>query len=580
VAVPEDSQIEAALTELTAVVSANADGNFDETLGEPPTEAVAPLYEAYDELVSEWRDTVGRTASFGEQVAAAATQVDEQVESVRASSREIDDAVADIAAGADEQAERVREITTELQELSATNEEIAAAASEAAQRTTEASCQCTTVAETATEAVSALDSLAERAEATVETTQRLASVASEIDEVVAFVDEVADETNLLALNAKIEAARADDEGDGFGVVASEVKQLAEETQTATSEIESSLEQVHDQVEATVDGIHATGDRVDETRAAVDSVVEELDVVVNRVRAADDEVQEIETATETQAESTQRIVSAVEAVDEIGEETAADASVAVGATRTQTTELAEVSTQVATLSERATTLSSELGRYEATTTDDDTTRVEFWHAMSGETALTLESFAREFESTTTDVEIELVSKGDYRGTFDATLRAAERGELPVLAQLFEIGTTRARKSGAFRPAGELLPDPHVDALLDPVVNYYRYDGRLYSVPFNVSNPVLAYDADAFAAAGLDPEEPPVTFTEVERAARQLVTKGPAEYGITFANYSWFVEQWFTQADEPLLKPADGREGPATTANTDGFAHNLFDWWVGL
>jgi hypothetical protein len=64
-------------------------------------------------------------------------------------------------------------------------------------------------------------------------------------------------------------------------------------------------------------------------------------------------------------------------------------------------------------------------------------------MSGETALTLESFAREFESTTTDVEIELVSKGDSRGTLQPT----GRGEPPVLAQSFETPTKRIHETGS-------------------------------------------------------------------------------------------------------------------------------------
>ncbi|ERH13664.1 MAG: hypothetical protein J07HB67_02708, partial [halophilic archaeon J07HB67] len=170
--VDTDPRIEAALAELTEVVTANADGELDETLGEPPTAAVAPLYEAYEELVTEWRETVDRMGSFGDQVAAAATQVDDRVESVRASSREIDDAVADIADGTDRQADRVGDISTELQELSAANEEIAAATSEAARGTTEARRRCTAVEETAREAASTLDRLTEQAEATVETTRQ------------------------------------------------------------------------------------------------------------------------------------------------------------------------------------------------------------------------------------------------------------------------------------------------------------------------------------------------------------------------------------------------------------------------
>ncbi|PYZ02644.1 hypothetical protein C8039_02870 [Halogeometricum sp. wsp3] len=62
---------------------------------------------------------------------------------------------------------------------------------------------------------------------------------------------------------------------------------------------------------------------------------------------------------------------------------------------------------------------------------------------------------------------------------------------------------------------------MDSLLDPVTNYYRFDGTLHSLPFNASNPVMAYNRDAFKQAGLDPDSPPelsLTFDTSQRSSR--------------------------------------------------------------
>jgi sn-glycerol 3-phosphate transport system substrate-binding protein len=262
-----------------------------------------------------------------------------------------------------------------------------------------------------------------------------------------------------------------------------------------------------------------------------------------------------------------------------------AATAADAAQEQTTELAEVSTRVATLTERAESLETTLDRFELSegdaTVTADSTVVEFWHAMGGEKALLLEDLAREFESEHDDISLSLTSKGSYSGTLNATLEAADAGQGPAIAQVFEIGSTRARDSGHFRPVEELLPSAHVGSLLDPVSNYYRIDGTLQSLPFNASNPILAYNRDMFREAGLDPDTAPATFDEVHEAAERLVSSGVTDYGITFANYSWFVEQWFAEADELLVDNENGRAGTPMQAHLDGeFAHSLLEWWKGM
>ncbi len=209
-----------------------------------------------------------------------------------------------------------------------------------------------------------------------------------------------------------------------------------------------------------------------------------------------------------------------------------------------------------------------------------TTISWWHAMGGNLGETVKALASDFNEQSDSVTIETSYKGSYTETLNAVTSAIGAGEAPALAQIVDLGCRLAIDSGAFVPMEEALPDGRVNwqDFQDPVRNYYTFDDTIYSLPFNSSNPILYINADLFSEAGLDPSSPPSTLAEVRQASAALVDETDAEQGITWANVSWFPEQWFAEAGEPLVNKQNGRADDPTELNLDTqIASEIFTWW---
>ena len=106
----------------------------------------------------------------------------------------------------------------------------------------------------------------------------------------------------------------------------------------------------------------------------------------------------------------------------------------------------------------------------------------------------------------------------------------------------------------------------------IMAYYSINKKLYSMPFNTSNPMLYYNKTAFTAAGLDPNKPPRTFDEVAQYAAKLTKKDAAgkvsQYGYSMAIYGWFFEQLLAVSGANFLDNGNGRDALATKAIFNG------------
>jgi sn-glycerol 3-phosphate transport system substrate-binding protein len=180
---------------------------------------------------------------------------------------------------------------------------------------------------------------------------------------------------------------------------------------------------------------------------------------------------------------------------------------------------------------------------------------------------------------------------YQGTYDDTLaklKAAiqtnQSTQLPTLAQIYDIGTRFMIDSKAIQPMQVFVDhDKYSIADLEPnILGYYQIGGKLYSMPWNISTPLLYYDKDAFREAGLDPEKPPQTLEEIRAAAEKLTRKDAGgnvtRYGFGAAIYGWFLEQLTAKADLPYCNNGNGRDKNATRVMINQPEDvKIVDWW---
>ncbi|MBT8373261.1 MAG: ABC transporter substrate-binding protein [Desulfobacterales bacterium] len=211
------------------------------------------------------------------------------------------------------------------------------------------------------------------------------------------------------------------------------------------------------------------------------------------------------------------------------------------------------------------------------------KVKFWHAMSGKRIELLKGMAEDFNKTHPGITVEAQYIGSYNETLNKTISAVKAGTAPHIFQLYEVGTRGMIDAGMIMPIGDLAKPGEVDwgDYVDAVMSYYKVDGKLYSMPFNSSTPILFYNKTLFKKAGLDPAMPPETWSQVRKLGKKIMDSGAAEAGITWNLHSWYFEQWHAVQNTVLANHGNGREGRADKVLFDGAPGvNIVKWWTGL
>ncbi|WP_191965396.1 MULTISPECIES: methyl-accepting chemotaxis protein [Haloferax] len=359
----ENQQLKAMAGEYAEVLKACADGDLSQRMDEDVENEVASRFAAqFNEMMTEFEQTTVKAENFAKEVATLSNEVTVSATEVREGSEQVSGSLHSISNVAETQYDNLESVAIDMSNLSATIEEIDDSSSdvaEIAQQTVETGREGR---EAATEAIKGMKEIEQESVDTVEEIERLESEVQQIDDLIDFIREIAEQTNMLALNANIEASRAGESGQGFAVVAREIKELAEGTKDAAADIETRLEEIQSQTSQTVAEVRDTREQIARHTDSVQNAAEALNQIAENAQETNTGVQEISSVTSQQADATQAVLSAVDDATETSAETVEEASAAATGAEQQTLALSAVSDSASALATQANRLNDTLDQF--------------------------------------------------------------------------------------------------------------------------------------------------------------------------------------------------------------------------
>jgi methyl-accepting chemotaxis protein len=274
---------------------------------EKDDELITPLFEAFNKTVENLKEMM--------------THVTQAVQSTASASTQISSSAEEMAAGAQEQSSQTGEIATAMEEMSRTIVETNQNTNIAAQAVKESFEVSKEVNEAVNKTIEEMNKIADIVITAGETVKALGSSSEKIGEIIDVINDIADQTNLLALNAAIEAARAGEQGRGFAVVADEVRKLAERTTGATKEIANMISQLQTGTHETVESIEQGVKEVEGGKEMAAEAGESIKKIMVSSEKVMDVVTQVATASEEQSATAEEITKNIEAINMVAQEAA-------------------------------------------------------------------------------------------------------------------------------------------------------------------------------------------------------------------------------------------------------------------
>lgn len=248
-------------------------------------------------------------------------QVNEVVQTSASSAMEISATAEGLAAATQEQSAQADEVASAVEEMSRTITENAMSANKTAEVAQHNGTMATEGGSVVSQTVTKMRDIANVVKNSAENIEKLGESSKQIGEIISVIDDIADQTNLLALNAAIEAARAGEQGRGFAVVADEVRKLAERTTEATKQIANMIKGIQNETQQAVIAMNKGNEEVRSGIELADKAGNSLQMILTSTREVMDMINQIAAASEEQSATSEQISKNVMSISKVTAESA-------------------------------------------------------------------------------------------------------------------------------------------------------------------------------------------------------------------------------------------------------------------
>ncbi len=301
------------LTQIELLVNdiAQGEGDLTRRLAYDGRDELGAICIGFNVFIEKLRGIIYQVAQSAVQVASASNQLRSSAEQ--------------IAAGAEEVASQTGSVATASEEMSSTSGSIAQSCLLAADTSNRASETARSGASVVQETIHGMERITSRVRDAAKTVEELGARSDQIGQIIGTIEDIADQTNLLALNAAIEAARAGEQGRGFAVVADEVRALAERTTRATREIGAMIKAIQSETQGAVAAMEEGVSEVGKGTESSAQSGEALQMILRQINDVTMQVNQIATAAEEQTATTSEITSNISRITDVVQSTARGAT---------------------------------------------------------------------------------------------------------------------------------------------------------------------------------------------------------------------------------------------------------------
>ncbi len=285
-----------------------ADGDLTVRLEKENDDEIGKLFDGFNKSVRNIHDMIIASTE-----ATAATS---------SASNQISSSTEEMAAGAQEQSSQTTGVVSAVEEMTKTILETTKNASEAAEASKHYGDIARDGGKVVNETIIGMNRIAEVVKKSADTVQQLGKNSEQIGEIIQVINDIADQTNLLALNAAIEAARAGEQGRGFAVVADEVRKLAERTTKATKEIAAMIKQIQKDTGEAVLSMEEGTKEVERGKQMADKAGYSLSQIISGADKVVDIVTKVASASDEQSSTSELISKNIEAISSVTQQSSA------------------------------------------------------------------------------------------------------------------------------------------------------------------------------------------------------------------------------------------------------------------